>query len=125
VGVNLNTRREDFPDELRGIATSLYIASGAEQDRLGFACDLLERLEQGIDGLRSGGFEPVLDCWRRYFRMEGARIRVGGPGVREEFEGTVKGIDVDGALVLDVLRDGRTRRERVLAGDVTLLRPEV
>jgi hypothetical protein len=32
---------------------------------------------------------------------------------------------VDGALVLDVLRDGRTRRERVLAGDVTLLRPEV
>jgi biotin-(acetyl-CoA carboxylase) ligase len=57
--------------------------------------------------------------------MEGARIRVGGPGVSEEFEGTVKGIDADGALVLDVLRDGRTRRERVLAGDVTLLRPEV
>ena len=125
VGVNLNTRREDFPDELRGIATSLYIASGAEQDRLGFACDLLERLERGIDALRSGGFEPVLDCWRRYFRMEGARIRVGGPGVNEEFEGTVEGVDADGALVLDVLRDGRTRRERVLAGDVTLLRPEV
>ncbi len=57
--------------------------------------------------------------------MEGAHIRIGGPGVNHEFEGTVEGVDPDGALVLDVLRDGRTRRERVLAGDVTLLRPEV
>ena len=121
VGVNVNTRREDFPEELRTIATSLRIASGAEQDRLGFALDLLERLERGIDGLRSGGFEPVLDCWRRYFRMEGARVRVGGPGVPREFEGTVEGVDADGALVLDAVRDGRARRERVLAGDVTLL----
>lgn len=123
VGVNVNTRREDFPAELQSIATSLRIASGGEQDRSGFAYDLLERLERGIDSLRSEGFAPVLDCWRKYFRMQGARVRVGGPGVSREFEGTVESVDGGGALVLDVMRNGRAQRERVLAGDVTLIRP--
>jgi BirA family biotin operon repressor/biotin-[acetyl-CoA-carboxylase] ligase len=117
VGVNVNTHPEEFPEELQTIATSLRIASGAEQDRLGFAHDLLERLENGVDSLRSQGFGPVLDRWRGYFRMEGARVRVGGPGVAREYDGTVRGVDEDGALVLDA--DGK--RERVLAGDVTLL----
>jgi BirA family biotin operon repressor/biotin-[acetyl-CoA-carboxylase] ligase len=117
VGVNVNTGLDDFPDEVRPIATSLRLASGEPQDRLGFASDLLGRLERGIDRLRDEGFGPVLDCWRRYFRMEGARVRVGGPGVPREFEGTVTGVDPDGALVLEALG----RRERVLAGDVTLL----
>lgn len=125
VGVNVNTGLEDFPEEVRPIATSLGLASGARQDRLGFACELLQRLEREIDALRSDGFAPVLDCWRRYFRMEGAQVRVGGPGVSEAFEGTVEGVDAEGALVLDVLRNGLARSERVLAGDVTLLRPEV
>lgn len=118
IGVNVNTRLEDFPAELHGIATSMRIAGGRPQDRLGFAHDLLGRLEAGVESLRRGGFEPVLDCWRKYFRMEGARVRVGGPGVPREFEGTVAGVDGDGALLLDT----ESNRERVLAGDVTLIR---
>ena len=121
IGVNVNTREEDFPAELRSIATSLRIASGTAQDRGAFAGELLQRLETGIDGLRREGFAHVLDCWRSYFRMAGATVRIGGPGVRREFEGKVGGVAEDGALLLEVVREGKRRSERVLAGDVTLL----
>ncbi|MBW2281187.1 MAG: biotin--[acetyl-CoA-carboxylase] ligase [Deltaproteobacteria bacterium] len=121
IGVNVNTRASEFPEELQSIATSLRIAGGQTLDRTAFAEDLLGRLEQWIDKLRGDGFDAVLDCWRRYFRMKGASVRVGGPGVSEEIEGTVEGVAPDGALLLDVVRAGEVCRERILAGDVTLL----
>jgi len=124
VGVNVNTGATDFPAELQSIATSLRIAGGRALDRAAFAEALLGRLEQWIDTLRRQGFDAVLDCWRGYFRMKGAAVRIGGPGVSEEFEGTVEGVAPDGALLLGVVRAGEVQRERVLAGDVTLLRPE-
>jgi BirA family biotin operon repressor/biotin-[acetyl-CoA-carboxylase] ligase len=116
IGVNVNVREEEFPPELKGIATSLQIAMGARIDRVGFAQRLIEALERDIDRFRAEGFGPVLEAWRKFSRMQGLRVRVGGPGVRREIEGTVEGVDADGALLL------RTDRgtERVLAGDVTL-----
>lgn len=120
IGVNVNTPESAFPPELRSIATSLYIARGAPVDRIAFAEELLCHLERGIDTLRAGGFERVLDCWRKYFRMARSRVRIGGPGISREIEGTVEGIDDAGALLL------RTRAgvERILAGDVSVLRRE-
>ena len=120
IGLNINVREGDFPAELRPIATSLRIAAGHSFDRVELAEDLLARLEAGIDGLRSGGFPEALEGWKKYFRMRGKRVRVGGPGVQKEIEGVVEDVDPEGALLL---RDGRTVR-RILAGDVTLLARE-
>jgi BirA family biotin operon repressor/biotin-[acetyl-CoA-carboxylase] ligase len=118
IGVNVNVREEEFPPELEGLATSLRVAVGAPVDRVAFAQRLIEELERDIDRFRSEGFVPVLEAWRKFSRMQGLRVRVGGPGVRREIEGTVEGVDSDGALLL------RTDRgtERVLAGDVTLVK---
>jgi BirA family biotin operon repressor/biotin-[acetyl-CoA-carboxylase] ligase len=120
IGVNVNTPASAFPADLQDVATSLRIARGAPVDRIVFAEDLLVHLEEGIDRLRSGGFEWVLDCWRKYFRMARSRVRIGGPGISREIEGVVEGIDAEGALRL------RTRSgfERILAGDVTVLHRE-
>jgi len=123
IGVNVNTAPDEFPPELHGIATSLRCAAGRRFDRVDFAEELLERLEAQIESLRAGGFEPVLDCWRAYFRMQGARVRVGGPGVRVALEGVVAGVGPDGALLLSVSGDKGVRNERVLAGDVSLVEP--
>ena len=49
--------------------------------------------------------------------MPGTRVRVGGPGIRHEVEGTVAGVAADGALLLET----DSGLERILAGDVTLL----
>jgi BirA family biotin operon repressor/biotin-[acetyl-CoA-carboxylase] ligase len=118
VGINVGTAEEEFPPELRASATSLRIAAGREIDRVEFAEELIEALEREIERLRAAGFGAVLEGWRKFFRMRGERVRVGGPGVAREIEGTVEGVGPDGALLL------RTASgiERALAGDVTLLR---
>jgi BirA family biotin operon repressor/biotin-[acetyl-CoA-carboxylase] ligase len=120
IGVNVNTQPEEFPPELRAIATSLRIARGEPLDRVAFAEDLMRRLEVEIDDFRARGFRRVLDCWERFFRMHGDTVRVGGPGVARELEGTVEGVDEDGALLLGT----PAGRQRILAGDVTVLRRE-
>ncbi len=117
VGINVNTRVEQFPEELREIATSLAIERGGPLDRVAFAERFLLDLERELDRLRSEGFGPVLDRWRESFKMTGARIRVGGPGLPREIAGSVRGVDAQGALLVETDRGV----ERIVAGDVSLL----
>ena len=119
IGVNVNTLGPDFPPELRRLATSFRIAGGQPLDRVAVGEDLLERLEEELERLRAHGFDRVLERWRNYFRMTGTRVRVGGPGLPREIEGTVVGVGAEGALLLDTERGP----ERILAGDVTVLAP--
>jgi BirA family biotin operon repressor/biotin-[acetyl-CoA-carboxylase] ligase len=119
VGVNVNLAADELPPELAGIATSLRIACGKSLDRVAFGEELLARLEEQLDSVREGRFGAVLDRFRKSFRMAGRRVHVGGPGLTREVIGTVHGVDEDGALLVEP--DGGPV-ERVLAGDVTLLR---
>ena len=89
-------------------------------DRVSFTETLLGQLEAGLERLRREGFARVLDRWKKYFRMQGERVHVGGPGVSEQVEGVVEGVDAEGALLV---RSDRAL-ERILAGDVTLARRE-
>jgi BirA family biotin operon repressor/biotin-[acetyl-CoA-carboxylase] ligase len=117
VGVNVNTRPEEFPEELRSLATSLYAAGGREIDRAAFAERLLEGLERWIDRLRAGDFAGVLDAWRARLALLGARVRIAGPGVPRPREGIARGVDPAGALLLET----EAGLERILAGDVNLV----
>jgi BirA family biotin operon repressor/biotin-[acetyl-CoA-carboxylase] ligase len=124
IGINVNTPRELFPEDLREIATSLAIECGASLDRVAFAEGFLLDLERELDRLRQAGFGAVLDRWRESFRMTGAQVRVGGPGLADTpaatggaLRGVVRGVDDRGALMLETERG----LERIVAGDVTLL----
>ena len=119
IGVNVNLTQEQLPEELAAIATSLRIAAGKPLDRVAFAEALLERLEAELEDVRAGRFGAVLERFRKSFRMAGRRVRVGGPGLTREVIGTVQGVDEDGALLVE---PDAGAVERVLAGDVTLLR---
>jgi len=123
IGVNVNTRRDQFPAELRELATSLALECERELDRTEFAARLLLELEGEIDALRAGDFGGVLERWRGYFRWVGREVRVGvgtGPADRA-LEGRIEGIDSDGALLLHT----HAGSQRIVAGDVTLLRRKV
>ena len=130
IGVNVNLAREELPEELRTIATSLFMAGGKTIDRIEFGERLLAQLERELDLLRGGEFGLVLDRFRKSFRMTGARVRIGGPGVAREVIGTVLGVDDEGALLLRPSDEsgrsgnGHSSIERVLAGDVTVLSRE-
>ncbi len=116
IGVNLNMRLEQFPSDLRNPATSLFIESGQEVNRLRFMRNLLEALDDLYAIYLRDGYKPVRDEWVARCGMIGRRVAVSGSS--EHLEGVATGIDDNGALL--VARTGGVVA-RVLAGDVKIL----
>ncbi len=113
IGVNINMEKEQFPDDLRYPASSLLLEEGAPVGRVEFTRTLLSVLDSLYDEFLCRGFESVREEWLARAMIRGRRVTVSaGDG---DMEGTVDGIDADGALLLRTC-DGVSRR--VLSGDV-------
>ena len=112
--LNLNLAIDDVPQELRDRAISVLIATGHPCDRVWVANTLFTRLNIRYDESVTQGFAAVRPHWERYSGLSGKRVAVVDAGTREE--GIVKGIDTDGALLLETSSGVR----RIIAGDVTL-----
>jgi BirA family biotin operon repressor/biotin-[acetyl-CoA-carboxylase] ligase len=117
IGVNLNVREHEFPEEIRGTATSLAIFSGHDVDRVAFARRLYGTLEEVMDQFASAGFEGLRSRFEARFHMPGHRVDVTEADGSWQLSGVALGIDVDGSLRVRT-EDGRERR--IVAGDVTL-----
>jgi BirA family biotin operon repressor/biotin-[acetyl-CoA-carboxylase] ligase len=117
IGVNVNVRAEEFPEELRDIATSLAVERGEPVPRALFAAAVLSSLEEWLDRHAEDGFPSVREAWRAMSITLDREVRVRASG--RELEGVAEDVDEAGALLV------RTPAglERVLAGDVELLRP--
>ncbi len=116
-GVNVNAGPDDFPPEVREIATSLAIERGEAVPRALFAAATLTTLEEWLDRHAAEGFGPVRDAWRSMSDTLGREVRVTGAG--EEIVGLATDIDEGGALLVRTA----TGLRHVYAGDVELLRP--
>jgi BirA family biotin operon repressor/biotin-[acetyl-CoA-carboxylase] ligase len=116
VGLNVNARREDFPEELRDEATSVLVERGQPAPRALLAAACFTALEDWVDRHAEEGFAPIRAAWRERSVTLGREVLV-KEGARE-LTGVAEDIDDAGALLV------RTRAglERVLAGDVALLR---
>jgi BirA family biotin operon repressor/biotin-[acetyl-CoA-carboxylase] ligase len=113
VGVNLNAAPEDFPEDVRAVATSLAAERGQPVPRALFAAALLAALETWLDRHAAEGFAPVREAWRSLSGTLGRDVRVvTGEG---EVVGTAVDIDAAGALLV---RQAGGEVARVLAGDV-------
>ena len=91
IGLNVSTRVEEFPPELRSSATSLLAATGAELGNEDVLSALLESLERRL----STRPDELLDAWRARDALYGERVSWNGG------EGTATGIDDSGALIVD------------------------
>lgn len=115
VGLNLNLRITDIPDDLRRIATSVQIETGAECDRSAVAAALFSRLDTRYTEMQQHGFAAIRPLWERYSALTGKKVTVSDTG--KEQSGVVKGIDEEGALILDT----GVGTARILAGDVSVV----
>jgi BirA family biotin operon repressor/biotin-[acetyl-CoA-carboxylase] ligase len=113
IGVNLNLTTELLPEELGAIATSLQILSNHPVDRTAFAGELIQSLDRCYGELEQRGFPHIAERWEGFFELKGRKVKV-EMGDRQ-VSGTAKGIDRDGALVIEHSGGGL---ERVIAGDV-------
>jgi BirA family transcriptional regulator, biotin operon repressor / biotin---[acetyl-CoA-carboxylase] ligase len=113
IGVNLNMRAEQFPEELRYPATSVLLETGAPVSRNTFGRALLRHLDSLYTLYLAEGFLPLRRAWEAHFDLVGRPVEVDFRGT--VLQGLVNGIDEEGALLLQ--RSGG-QVEKVLAGDV-------
>jgi BirA family biotin operon repressor/biotin-[acetyl-CoA-carboxylase] ligase len=116
IGVNINMSSAQLPEGLRHPASSLFLESGRPVKRTDFAKGLLEELDRLYDSYLNHGFAPVREEWLSLCNSIDREVMVDFQNQR--IQGIAKGIDEEGALLLQP-PEGKV--ERVLAGDVTVL----
>jgi len=117
VGINVNADIDNFPDEVREVATSISAETGMKLSRNDVICAFLERLEFYYESSRKEGFASVIEKWKSLSDIIGRPVRV--DVVNGSFTGRVADIDPSGILVLED-KDGNTKR--IISGDVTIMK---
>jgi BirA family biotin operon repressor/biotin-[acetyl-CoA-carboxylase] ligase len=113
IGVNLNFPYLAMPPEIRARASSLLELRGSAVDRESFIGRLIQDLDRCYGMLVESGFAAIAARWESYFILSNRRVRVEMPD--QVLVGRAKGIDRDGALIVES-DDGIA--QRILAGDV-------
>ena len=121
IGINVNTPRHAFPDELRDLATSLAAEAGHRINRVALLSALLSELELCIGNLSA---QPSAEVKREYTKLcstLGRQVRV-SLASGESVEGHADAINSDGSLRL--IRNGANAGTilDLRAGDVTHVR---
>lgn len=93
IGVGLNVNRQEFAPGLS--ATSLKRSSGQHFDRGEVLATLLQQLERGFLDWRAGHHDALCDRLRARLAFMGQHVEINGQ------QGTLIGIDPDGALLVD------------------------
>jgi BirA family biotin operon repressor/biotin-[acetyl-CoA-carboxylase] ligase len=115
IGLDVNQTVDDFPGEVRSVATSLRLETGRVVSRAELAAAVLQELDRDYARLQAGRFAEVADEWEARCITVGRDVTVviGDRRVR----GRAEALEDDGALRL---RTEHGRLERILGGDVTI-----
>ena len=114
VGLNVNHRESDFPEELKDTATSLRREKERVFHRVMLCCSLLQHLEDCYLLFLDKGFHPFRTPWKELSITPGKRVRVERGS--EQLEGIARDIDEQGALLLE---DKSGKVHRVTGGEIT------
>lgn len=119
IGVNVNYPRDLMADDIRERATSLMEVGQKSISREAFLRRLIQDLDRCYGILQESGFGAIAPRWEGYFGQREQKVKV--ELEHEVLIGEAKGIDSDGALIVQSA-DGA--RHRIIAGDVTVLKGE-
>lgn len=119
LGLNINSHRQHWPDDIAPRTTSVAEALGQSVDINRVAAAIVTRVLKAFDAFVADEYRDTFNgLWQRLDWLRGRRIAV--LFGQERVEGTADGIDSTGALRL---RDDAGRLHRCLAGDVTIEKP--
>jgi len=113
IGININTSKELLPEG----ATSLSEEKGARISRLEFVRALFRSLDEYYGVLKKGKIEVILKEYKKLSSVLDRRVQIDYHN--SLVSGVATDVDKDGALIL---RLDSGFYERVLAGDVKILR---
>lgn len=116
IGINLQLP-PGMPDDVRAASAAIDAIDAAAADSNALYAALLGELLATLESFGGGGFAALRAEWLARHAFQDVPVSIasdfGAPVV-----GICRGVDVDGALLLDV--DGRS--ERILSGEVSLRR---
>ncbi|MBR4172727.1 MAG: biotin--[Kiritimatiellae bacterium] len=98
IGVNVNLTTDEFPEELRPIATALQAEAGHTFSRSAVLATILNRLEPLYETWMHEGLVPLLPAIKRRDALFGRQLTIDRLG--QLTTGTADGIQDDGALRL-------------------------
>jgi len=113
IGVNINTKKELLPEG----ATSLFEEKGSELSRLDFVKGLIGHMDKYYQLFNRGKMEDIIKEYKKLSAVLDRRIQI---NYHNKFiSGHAVDVDKEGALIL---RTDSGFNERILAGDVVMLR---
>lgn len=115
IGISVNVDSDQYPEEIRDIATSLKIANGAPVDRTMLIAAVLEEFETLYSLYNEEGFVPIASLWEALSVTINHEVVINTAQGRRE--GIAVGLDPSGALLVDI---GMGNVVKVISGDVVL-----
>ena len=113
IGINVNYRVNSMPPEIRSRATSIADLTRGNVDRETVLVRLIQALDRCYGELEESGFDALRRLWEAHFGWRGQRVKV--QHLDQVFIGRARGIEQDGALVLE---DDHGVLHSIYAGDV-------
>lgn len=98
IGISVNLREEDFPDELKPVAVSLKMAGGKPVSRNELIMSILHEMESLYELYNEEGFQPIATLWEASSVTMNRRVNVDSAG--RFFSGTAAGLHPSGALLI-------------------------
>lgn len=95
LGIGLNVNCGSFPDDIKDIATSLYIETGQKHEREQILAVFISKLENSFDIFREKRID-IAKLWSSYSAFLDKKISIHKDGVKTIY--TEKGIDATGCL---------------------------
>ncbi len=116
VGIGINVNREEFPEEIREVAASIFTETGKKTKRSLLISAVMAAFERYYEiFMKTADMSGLLEEYNGKLANCGRTVRVLDPA--GEYSGTAIGIDREGELLVEM--EDRTVR-RVLSGEVSV-----
>jgi BirA family biotin operon repressor/biotin-[acetyl-CoA-carboxylase] ligase len=117
IGINVNISYEQFPADIRDIATSLTIEGDRNFSRQELIISLYENLTKWYKNLKCNGFDEIKEKWLSMTPMIGCNIQV--MFQEQVIRGKALDMDENGSLII-LNSDGK--KIKISAGDATIIK---
>ncbi len=98
IGLNINQSQNDFPPELKDLATSLFRVTGKKYNRNDLLLSIRKELFRAYRLFFIEGFTPFQELWEKNSSTLGKKVKITWPG--GIMEGEALGLNHDGALLI-------------------------
>ncbi|MEY8337439.1 biotin--[acetyl-CoA-carboxylase] ligase [Lachnospiraceae bacterium 62-35] len=116
VGIGINVNQEEFPEDIRDMATSLFLEKGEHVSRSVVAAAVMEAFEQYYACYeKTGDLSLLADEYNGMLVNRGQEVKV--LAAKGDYTGISQGIEEDGRLLVKT-RDGKVRR--ITSGEVSV-----